>query len=85
MKHPAPLMRLLVRNTRTIRNLRQELSEQRQRNVSLEVRLGMALRERDQYRRDIDVVALMAKDRAVALGFVRDQHAITQLPEVGEA
>ena len=62
MKRPAPLMRLLVRNTRTIRTLRQELSEQRIRNLSLEHRLAVALRERDQARRDCELMALRAKD-----------------------
>ena len=76
MKRPAPLMRLLVRNTRTIRTLRQELSEQRIRNLSLEHRLAVALRERDQARRDCELMALCAKDRAGALAFLRDAHRI---------
>jgi len=77
-------MRLLVRNTRTIRTLRQELSEQRQRNVSLEVRLGQALRERSQYRRDAELLALMARDRRVALEFVTSAHHIDGLDELPE-
>lgn len=79
---PAPVLHLYARSLRTVRTLRRELSDQHIRNLSLEARLEVALRERDQARRDAETVALMAKDRAVALEFLRDQHRIEQLPEV---
>lgn len=34
--------------------------------------------ERDQARRDCELVALMAKDRKMALEFLRDQHRIQE-------
>lgn len=81
MKHPTPIVWLLVRATRTIRTLRQELAEQRRRNLDLEALLGIARREREQARRDADLVALMSRDPKVALEFLRDHHRIAELPE----
>ena len=76
MNHPAPVLWLLARSTRTNRTLRQELSGQRIRNLSLEHRLAVAMRERDQARRYCELMALCAKDRAGALAFLRDAHRI---------
>lgn len=84
MKRPAPLMRLLVRNTRTIRTLRQELSDERVQNVILQGLLGRAERERDQFHRDAELLALMARDRRVALEFVASAHHIDGLDELPE-
>ena len=76
MTRPAPVLRALARTTRTISALRWELSDQRIRNLMLEARLARVERERDQARRDAELLALCAKDRAGALGFLRDAHRI---------
>ena len=76
MTRPAPVLRALARTTRTISALRWELSDQRIRNLMLENRLARVERERDQARRDAELLSLMAKDRTSALGFLRDAHRI---------
>lgn len=80
MRHP--ILSLAWRLAHTNRALRQELSAEKNRRMAVEVRLGVAMRDRDQARRDAECIALMAKDRGVALSFLRDQHRIEQLPEV---
>ena len=84
MKRYAPVLWLLARTHRTCRTLRQELSDQRVRNAILEGLLGRAERERDQFHRDAELLALMARDRRVALEFVASAHHIDGLDETGE-
>lgn len=77
----APIVRLALNQATRIRRLREDLAAERERNRSLLTRLGVALRERDQAVRDCSTLALMARDRDVALGFISDHHTIDQLPE----
>ena len=74
--HPAPVLWLLARTQRTCRTLRQELADERVQRVIAEGRLARAERERDQARRDCELMSLMARDRKEALEFLRDAHRI---------
>lgn len=81
MTRPAPVLRALARTTRTISALRWELSDQRIRNLMLANRLARVERERDQFHRDAELLALMARDRRMALEFVASAHHIDGLEE----
>lgn len=77
-----PVWRLAARLSHTNRALRREVAELRQQNLILTVKVGAVERERDQFRRDVEMLALMARDRRVALAFVADAHRIAGLGEV---
>lgn len=81
IRHPAPVLWLLARTQRTCRTLRQELSDERVQRVIAEARLVRTERERDQFHRDAEILALMARDRRVALEFIASAHHIDGLDE----
>lgn len=81
MKRPAPLVWLYMRKMRECRELHDDVTAHFLRILSLESRLAVAMRERDQAIRDAELIALMAKDKQAALAFLRDRHRIEGLEE----
>ena len=68
----APVLRVCLRQSRTIAWQRTELDRLRKGNAVLSHKLQQA-------RRDADLLALMARDRQAALSFIRDAHQIEAL------
>jgi hypothetical protein len=77
----APVVSLLRLKSRECRDLRDALTIAQVRFLAAETGRLRAERERDQALRDSELVALMARDRGLALGFLRDQHTIDRLEE----
>ncbi len=73
--------RLALWQARTNRALRREVADLRQQNLILTVKVGAVERERDQFRRDVELLALMARDRRTALEFIASAHRIDALQE----
>jgi hypothetical protein len=77
----APITRLVLQQRRKIADLRARCERLAVHVIHLGERVEVLERQRDQARRDSELLALCARDREVALGILRDAHGIQGLDE----